>query len=204
MQFNPIKNVNGFKSVTWNTNGQHWDDVETLMNMNVDVLAIQEAGSITTIRQELVPEAETNKVPIFLDEFEISMWKDKEFDIGLREFIWTRKQNTFYMYYYGQENSKQNMAIISRSKAEKFVIHSFQTKKTPTSLASAENDKRTFINRPSLGLFIGNSVFFNIHPEPNRTGNEAPTLLNVIQDYMKKINPDLTWMVLGDYNRAPV
>lgn len=201
-------NVNDFISATWNTNGPRWDVVQTLMTNGLDVLAIQEAGSIRDISNQLSSPV-GNSLPICCGGFDICS------DIGVQEYSWNTGSNTFYVYYYdnsvdnalapgtSQGSIKQNMAIISRQRATEIIIIPSEVRHTPIDAASDAYQSRTFINRPVLGLLIANSVFFNIHPEPIRTRNEAPILINVIQNYMENYYVDQTWIVMGDFNRTP-
>lgn len=203
-------NVHEFTSATWNTNGPRWNVVQALMNYGLDILAIQEAGNIGDISSQLSSPA-GNRLQICFGGFDL----EPNSDVGVQEYIWNTGSGTFYMYYYNnrldtpsapgtsQGTTKQNMAIISRQRAGEIVLIPSEVRHTPIDAASENYQSRTFINRPVLGIRIANSVFFNIHPEPNRTRNEAPELINVIQNYMETYYPDQTWMVMGDFNRTP-
>lgn len=202
--------VHEFRSATWNTNGPRWNVVESLMNHGLDVLAIQEAGNIGGINSQLsIPAG--NRLKICFGGYDI----ENDSDIGVQEYIWNTGSGIVYMYYYDNriENpsapgrspgiTKQNMAIISRQRAGEIVIIPPEVRHSSTNAAAENYQPRTFINRPVIGIRIANSVFCNIHPEPNRTSNEAPELINIIQQYMWNFFPDQTWMVLGDFNRRP-
>ncbi|CAB3623624.1 Putative cytolethal distending toxin nuclease subunit CdtB [Bacteriophage APSE-7] len=202
----PPQNINNFHTASWNSNGPRWFVVQTLMNLGVDILAIQEAGSLNTINDQL--SSLRNPIPICYDDFEFS--RSVSSDFGFSEYVWTTGGQSFYIYYYhtpvtGSAGgvTKQNMAIVSRQRADEIIILPNQTINTPATAEEAEQDPRNFINRPVLGIRIANSVFFNIHPEPNRTRNEAPLLLNMIQNYMDSYYPNQTWMAMGDFNRTP-
>ncbi|RXK33846.1 hypothetical protein BBD39_07330 [Arsenophonus endosymbiont of Bemisia tabaci Asia II 3] len=202
----PPQNINNFHTVSWNSNGPRWLVVQTLMNLRVDILAIQEAGDLNAINNELT--SLRNPIPICYDDFEFS--QSGAADLGFNEYEWTTRGQSFYIYYYNTPVTgtaggvtKQNIAIVSRQRADEIMILPNQTINTPQTAGEASQNPRTFINRPVLGIRIANSVFFNIHPEPNRARNEAPILLNMIQNYMDSYYPNQTWMAMGDFNRTP-
>ncbi|CAB3623637.1 endonuclease/exonuclease/phosphatase family protein [Candidatus Williamhamiltonella defendens] len=217
----PPRNIDNFQSATWNSDGARWDIVYALMNMGLDIFAIQEAGSLGNISGQLQNLA---AAPLPICFRGIILAQDTY--IGVSEYIWNVSGQTFYLYYYdnpvedpdesGTSTSKQNMAIISRHRADEVII----IPKEVRGLSSSYNDDpqvvnnisntkkksredRIYVNRPVLGIRINNSVFFSIHPEPTRDRNEAGMLISSIQDYMQEYHQGRTWMVMGDFNRLP-
>lgn len=220
------RNVTDFKFATWNTNGARWNVIAEFMehgeNGALDVLGIQEAGSLRAIRDYISTTENLPQIPVCLGGFELN----DDSDIGLTEYRW----NNYYIYYDDRrvidpQNSeafatdaldKQNMAIISRERATSIVIipsevpnldDSYERDSMVVDSLSGPNrntrEDRVYINRPAIGIQLGNSFFFNIHPEPRRRANEAPMLVNVIQNYMRTYERNSTWVIMGDFNREP-
>lgn len=215
-------NVNDFISSTWNTNGPRWHVVQTLMNSGLDVLAIQEAGSIASIENQL--RSPSSSIPICFGGVDIQ--EDSDVNTGFRESVWTFGGQNFYMYYYDNRSevpnrpgvrqgvTKQNLAIISRQRADEVIIIPNEVAGLPDNYDTQpynRREERIRTNRPVLGIRIANSVFFNMHPEPlrdtrpnsNTVRNESATLISIIENYMWENYRTHTWMVMGDFNATP-
>ncbi|CAB3775433.1 Putative cytolethal distending toxin nuclease subunit CdtB [Bacteriophage APSE-7] len=219
----PPQNINNFHTASWNSNGPRWFVVQTLMDLGLDVLAIQEAGSLNTINDEL--SSLRTSIPICYSGLDIG--QSFASDLGVNEYIWTRSGGeSFYIYYYNADRnnpetaessrtrSKQSMAIISRQRADEIIIFPNHIAGLPDNYDTqpeSRRENRISINRPVLGIRIDNSVFFTMHPEPRRdtrpnsniVRNESAMLISFIESYMNSYHPTRTWMVMSDFNATP-
>lgn len=198
------RNINNFRAITWNTNGARWDVVSLLM-LQADIIAIQEAGSLRSISGRPDGSGSQLQCPPQQGRPDISFGDFVDIDnLGITEHIWESGNGRFYLYYYDrnvdgndQETPKQNIAIVSRERAHEIII-------LPLEMRDNAPGNRMFINRPALGIRIENSIFFTIHPEPHMGRNEASTLINGIQTYVTEYDTALpTWMIMGDFNNIP-
>ncbi|BGI51821.1 MAG: cytolethal distending toxin S-CDT [Candidatus Hamiltonella defensa (Ceratovacuna japonica)] len=197
---NNNRNIDDFRFATWNTAGSRWNEVYQLMiDNNIEVLAIQEAGSLPT-------QGTINEI---LDDYirVCNMGETRRTDDVLfmrsQEYRWQINGTDFYIYYYDRvghylmhghpERRNVNTAIITRQRADNIFI-------LPPIY---QNERRAYINRPVIGVRLENSVFLNVHGEPIRLRNETPQDIRIIQNYMARNHPSLTWALLGDFNRTP-
>ncbi|WP_027326993.1 cytolethal distending toxin subunit B family protein [Helicobacter pametensis] len=118
------------------------------------------------------------------------------FDVGipLREYTWelgtSSRPNMVYIYHADLDVGARrvNLAIVSNRRADSvIVIH--QTVIAPER------------SRPALGIRIGDDAFFNIHAFA-RGGGDSGALVTAIHDHFN-LEPNVEWMVAGDFNRNP-
>ncbi|XP_055906676.1 cytolethal distending toxin subunit B-like [Eupeodes corollae] len=195
-----IRNVHNFKIASWNTNGDRWKSVKRIMDSEaIDVMGVQEAGKMP------IPLAK-----VFIIGHVSGRYQENEIDIAGNGITEMMLENTYYVYYYDRtcptsdraQTKKQNMAIVSRERATEVFLLPPETRRNSRNKKEAECDERLFINRPTLGIRIGNAYFFTLHTEPTLQ-NEADLILNEINRFMNQVHPQATWILMGDFNRAP-
>lgn len=198
------RHVNDFRFATWNSRGARWADVASFMiEGNLDVLTVQESGAL--------PDSATADPNRIVPTHYIGVPPDN-YGLFVEEFQWFTNGGTFHIFYYDRRsraeevNSRRdpsrafNMAIITREQPSLLflmpMIYPNKTQMPPS-------DPDYFINRPIIGVQLGDAAFFNLHAAPTNTDNEAVAVIEIIQDYMHDHFSALTWAVTGDFNRAP-
>ncbi|MDO5054595.1 MAG: cytolethal distending toxin subunit B family protein [Pasteurella oralis] len=185
--FSSYANLSDFKVATWNLQGSSAAN-ESKWNINVrqllsgeqgaDILMVQEAGSLPSTALRTARVIQHGGTPI--DEY---TW-----NLGTRS-----RPNTVYIYYSRLDvgANRVNLAIVSRRQAdEAFVIHS---------------DSSVLQSRPAIGIRIGTDVFFTVHALATG-GSDAVSLIRNIFTTFNQMpeRRGYSWMVVGDFNRAPV
>lgn len=173
-----------YKSGTWNLQGSSaateskWSvSVRQLIvgENALNVLAIQEAGAVPASARRTGRMIQPGGTPI--EEY---IW-----DLGTS----TRPRSVFIYYANIDVGARRvNLAIVSDRQAEEvFVVR--QMTVSPD------------VSRPAIGIRIGNDAFFNIHALANG-GGDAGALVTAIHDRFDN-QPNINWMILGDFNRNP-
>ena len=184
-----FSSLNKYNIATWNLQGSSASS-ESKWNINVrqlitgrqsaDILMVQEAGSLplSAVQTERVIQPVGVGIPI-------------------NEYIWnlgtSTRPNNVYIYYSRLDvgANRVNLAIVSRFRAnEVFVVRS------STTVLQA---------RPTIGIRLGQDVFFSIHALSSG-GSDAVSL---VENVYRFFNEDATrrnysWMLVGDFNRSPV
>lgn len=175
-------NIDDFKIATWNLQGSSanteskWSvSVRQLVTGDnaVDVLAIQEAGSLPSSANP------TGRIVRLSTEIAVEeyMW-----DLGTR----SRPDNVFVYYAPVDAGANRvNLAIVSRMRADEIIIL----------------PPPTVVSRPIVGIRIGNDVFFSIHALANG-GTDAPAIVNAVFSHFTS-RPEINWVIAGDFNRSP-
>lgn len=185
--FSSYANLSDFKVATWNLQGSSAAN-ESKWNINVrqllsgeqgaDILMVQEAGSLPSTALRTARVIQHGGTPI--DEY---TW-----NLGTRS-----RPNTVYIYYSRLDvgANRVNLAIVSRRQAdEAFVIHS---------------DSSVLQSRPAIGIRIGTDVFFTVHALATGGSDAVSLIRNIFTAFNQ--TPErrgYSWMVVGDFNRAPV
>lgn len=140
----------------------------------VDILAVQEAGTL--------PSTAVATTRTFQPRGSTIMVQEYTWNLGTRT-----RPNSVYIYYTRIDlgANRVNLAIVSQRMADEILLL------PPPTVAS----------RPILGIRIGRDAFFNIHAL-SRGGNDGGAILHAI-DAALRPTPDISWMVLGDFNREP-
>ncbi|KAM8718030.1 hypothetical protein ACLKA7_004696 [Drosophila subpalustris] len=155
--------------LTWNTNGARWSNVATFLGQ-VDVLAIQEAGSLRATSRSPLPFAlvEENAIIYVVDIDPRGQITETEYAGGVTAYRLNYGGQTYFMYYYdrqldagalatpGRDSSKQNMAIISKTRAERVYVFP----------PDSDDVNRVDVNRPILGIRIPGYLVFSAHTDP--------------------------------------
>lgn len=176
-------NVDDYKIATWNLQGSSAASNESKWNVSVrqivtganaaDILAVQEAGSLPTTA---MPTGRRERTASGLEVTEY------EWQLGSV----SRPQNVFI--YFSQTDigaNRVNLAIVSRTRADEIIIL----------------PPPTAVSRPIIGIRIANDAFMNIHALASGGGDSA-ALINSVADRFRA-HPEITWMVMGDFNANP-
>lgn len=173
-----------YKSGTWNLQGSSaateskWSvSVRQLIvgDNSLNILAVQEAGAVPASARRTRRMIQPGGTPI-------------------EEYVWelgtsTRPRAVFIYHADIDVGARRvNLAIVSDRQADEvFVVR--QTAIAPET------------SRPAIGIRIGNDAFFNIHALANG-GGDAGALVTAIHDTFSN-RPEISWMILGDFNRDP-
>lgn len=176
-------NIEDYKVGTWNLQGSS-SRTENKWNISVrqlitgespvDVLMVQEAGSVPTTAQP-TSRIQPPGTPV-------------------REYTWNlgtqSRPDMVYIYHADIDagSRRVNLAIVSRTQAEEIVVVHQNTFQSPHT-------------RPALGIRIGSDYFFNVHALASG-GSDAPALVTAVHDHFNNI-PNTTWLIAGDFNREP-
>lgn len=148
-----------FKTATWNLQGSSamteskWSiSIRQIVSGQnaVDILAVQEAGSLPATVRATMRQLDTSITQI-------------------AEYIWelgtVSRPEQVYIYYAQTDTAgnRVNLAIVSRQRADEVIVL------PPPSVAS----------RPIIGIRLGNDVFFNIHALANG-GTDVPAIVNSV------------------------
>lgn len=177
--------VENYKTGTWNLQGSSTSS-EAKWNVNIrqmisgqgslDILAVQEAGM-------LPPSAVATGVTY-----------DNGSGVIVSEYMWnlgtaSRPQNVFIYFAPTDPGANRvNLALVSRQRAEEiFLLPSPST-----------------ASRPILGIRIGTDAFFSAHALANG-GTDAPAIVTSVDLFFRNHATlrDISWMILGDFNRDP-
>ena len=141
----------------------------------VDILMVQEAGSVPTSARPTGRMIQPGGTPI----------QEYVWDLGTR----SRPRSVFIYYANIDAGARRvNLAIVSGRQADEvFVI--------------SQNTIAPEVSRPVIGIRLGNDVFFNIHALA-RGGGDAAALVTAVHDRFVD-QPNLNWLIAGDFNRDP-
>jgi Endonuclease/Exonuclease/phosphatase family len=184
----------GGNAGTWNMQGSNkltelkWQTgvANLMLQQNLDVLALQEAGS--------VPGSVINN-PQTPRNFRNTAWPDPLTDgIPVTQYQWrgTQSRPAYYIYYAQTDpnGNRVNIAIVTRRPADQ--VFSF----TPRGAA-----------RSVIGVRFGNCVYFTVHarsgPRDGSVRNDGPSIVGGIEAAIDSAFPNAVWAALGDWNRQP-
>jgi cytolethal distending toxin subunit B len=106
------------------------------------------------------------------------------------EYSWggTSRSNGNFIYFLQTDTrgNRVNLAIATRQRADEVIV-----------LPPARTG-----SRPTLGVRFGNDFYFSIHALSNG-GTDVPRIITQIDGSVRRMNPNNSYMILGDYNRAP-
>ncbi|MGX2947246.1 cytolethal distending toxin subunit B family protein [Frederiksenia canicola] len=176
---------------TWNLQGSSASN-ESKWNINVrqlitgqqsaGILMVQEAGSlpVTARRTQRVIQPVGVGIPI-------------------EEYLWnlgTNRRPDFVYIYYSRLDvgaNRVNLAIVSRARADEVYV--------------IDSGVPVLQARPAVGIRIGNDAFFSVHALSSG-GTDAPRLVqgvfNFFNDREHPERRNISWMLVGDFNRSPV
>lgn len=174
--------IDDYKVASWNLQGSSaasegkWSvSVRQLISGDnaADILAVQEAGTL--------PQTATQTSRVIPAPAGIPI-AEYRWDLGTR----SRPEQAFIYYSPVDAGANRvNIAIVSRQQADEVIVLP-----PPTS-----------VSRPIIGIRLGNEVFFSIHALANG-GRDAPAIVNTVFEHFRT-RPEITWMILGDFNRNP-
>ena len=188
--FSSYANLSDFKVATWNLQGSSAVN-ESKWNINVrqllsgeqgaDILMVQEAGSLPRSAVRTSRVIQHGGTPI----------EEYTWNLGTRS-----RPNMVYIYYSRLDvgANRVNLAIVSRRQAdEAFIVHS---------------DSSVLQSRPAVGIRIGTDVFFTVHALATGGSDAVSLIRNIFTTFTSSpSSPErrgYSWMVVGDFNRAPV
>ncbi|ACX82304.1 Deoxyribonuclease CdtB [Aggregatibacter actinomycetemcomitans] len=188
--FSSYANLSDFKVATWNLQGSSAVN-ESKWNINVrqllsgeqgaDILMVQEAGSLPSSAVRTSRVIQHGGTPI----------EEYTWNLGTRS-----RPNMVYIYYSRLDvgANRVNLAIVSRRQAdEAFIVHS---------------DSSVLQSRPAVGIRIGTDVFFTVHALATGGSDAVSLIRNIFTTFTSSpSSPErrgYSWMVVGDFNRAPV
>lgn len=171
--------------ITWNMQGacsngeNNWINIQQIMIHGTRIVALQEAGS-----ERRLPTGQSLVLPTVTDP-------DLVF-APVTAYTWNIRTrfNPTYVYIYFLETdpwgNRVNLAIVTTRQADEVI------------LLQPSNS----FGRPILGIRHGNDYFFNIHAISGG-GRDAPSLVNRTYQFMQTRSYISSWMIMGDFNRAP-
>lgn len=179
-------NLSDFKVATWNLQGSSAVN-ESKWNINVrqllsgeqgaDILMVQEAGSLPSSAVRTSRVIQHGGTPV----------EEYTWNLGTQS-----RPNIVYIYYSRLDvgANRVNLAIVSRRQAdEAFVVHS---------------DSSVLQSRPAIGIRIGTDVFFTVHALSTGGSDAVSLIRNIFTAFLASERRGYSWMVVGDFNRAPV
>lgn len=179
-----LANIEDYRVSTWNIQGAS-ANTESKWNVSVrqlltgdnpaNILMVQEAGSIPASAIRTGRLVQPGGTPV--EEF---TW-----ELGTRH-----RSRMVYIYYAPIDVGARrvNLAIVSDRRADEVIV-------IRQAMVATE------ASRPTIGIRIGNDVFFNIHALANG-GGDAPALVTAVHDYFMNM-PQINWLIAGDFNRDP-
>ncbi|KAH8403211.1 hypothetical protein KR222_007806 [Zaprionus bogoriensis] len=199
--------------LTWNTDGALWDGVVSYLPQ-ADVLAIQEAG---TLQPQLYPvrtptprpfdsiQRENGNIVVVDVDLSTGEISETEYAAGVTEYRVSVGGQTFFMYYYDRildpgarpspvvDTRKQNMAIISRTRAQTVYVFA----------PHSRDLYRVDVNRPILGIRLPGYLVFSAHTDPQRASNEINDTIAIISAFVANECHLTKWILMGDFNAEP-
>lgn len=180
------RNIHEFTLATWNMQGANndgenkWTTLIQRRMAEFDIVALQESGGYPPGSSEAV----RNRAPVH------SVGTERAIMMEVNQRTWRiDRTNTVYIYHVrnGNRQDRTSMAIVSWTPADQvYVLGPFGRN-----------------NRPIIGIRHGSDFFFNIHAGPYED-NEVPEAVEAIEQRMSielMSNPEVTWIILGDFNR---
>lgn len=168
----------GINLVTWNSLGQNWSSVATLLSRGHgrenQLAVIQEAGPAPAEMQDFGVVAERTFGNVTYQ---------------VRRYRWEAPGATYQVYWMNgnaANGGRVNFAIVAREMALSVLIAPPPRPNT----------------RPSFGIRIGLDYYFNVHaPSPNN-GQDAVQILSNISNTVAAVD-GLNWTAIGDFNVNP-